>query len=85
MEDIDSDFPYTKRSGTEGKGTDLSDEALKDDDSKKNPHCSKSLNIKLSWKNKGKRGENNIQSSFLLDQKQNDILWHQTCAFYCLN
>ena len=31
MEDIGSDFPYTKRTGTEGKGTDLSDEALKDD------------------------------------------------------
>ena len=57
MEDIDSDFPYTKRTGTEGKGTDLSDEVLKDDGSKKNPHCSKSLNIELSGKNMGKRGK----------------------------
>ena len=31
MEDIDSDFPYTKRTETETKGTGLSDEALKDD------------------------------------------------------
>ena len=31
MEDIDSNFPYTKGTGTEAKGTGLSDEALKDD------------------------------------------------------
>ena len=67
MEDIDSDFPYTKRTGTEAKGTGLSDETL-DDGSKKNPHCSKSLNIDM-----GKRGKH-IQSSFLIDKKQKDIL-----------
>lgn len=57
MEDIDSNFPYTKSTGTEAKGTGLSNEASKDDDSKKNPHCSKSLNIELSGKNMGKRGK----------------------------
>lgn len=60
MEDIDSNFPYTKGTGTEAKGTGLSDEALKDDGSKKKPNCSKSLNIELSGKNMGKRGKTHI-------------------------